>query len=193
MTSKTKTPKSRNLEKTKAKILSCAQKSFAERGYAQAGIREIAAQADVSSPLLLRYYGSKARLFEAALMDATQVSELFAIDKKEFGVQLARLLMDSSLDLKPPSILALSTGNDEARAIATKVTAEQVLQPLATWLGPPNGHTRALEIMMLGMGFVLFTRQFPLLGAIQGAENDLADWFAQSVQAIVDKETVGSE
>jgi hypothetical protein len=40
---------------------------------------------------------------------------------------------------------------------------------------------------MLAMGFVLFTRQFPLVRAGKGVDKKLAKWFAQTLQAIVDQ------
>jgi len=181
------TPKQRNAQQTKAKILAAAQQAFAEHGYSQSGIRDIAAIADVSSTLLLRYYGSKAALFEAALIDAMPLADLLAgTERGHFGEALAALFMNPDLDIKPPSLIALSTGDADARGIATRVTAEHIIVPLAKWLGPPDAQTRALEIVMLSMSFVLFSRQFPLIPKRRGADRKLAGWLAASVQAIVD-------
>lgn len=61
------TIKRRNPEKTKFKILAIAKQMFAEHGYAQTGLREIAKTADVAPSLIVNYFGTKAGLFEAAL------------------------------------------------------------------------------------------------------------------------------
>jgi AcrR family transcriptional regulator len=182
-----KKPKRRNAPRTKAKILTAAQKSFSEHGYAQVGIRDIATIADVSSPLLLRYFGSKAGLFEAALIDAMRMDALFELGRDHFGEHLTRLFLDPDLDIKPPSLVALSIGDADAREIATRVTEEHVLTPLAKWLGPPDARVRALEIILLSMGFVLYTRQLPLMSVTKGVDKKMAKWFAQTVQAIVDQ------
>ena len=187
MKAQTKTPKRRNALKTKATILAAAQQVFAEHGYAQTGIRDIAAIADISSPLLLRYFGSKAGLFEAALIDAMRVEELFQVDRRNFGEHLASLFMDAKRDIKPPSIIALSTGHADARDIATRVTEAHVIEPLAKRLGAPDARARALQIVSVAMGFVLCTRQFPLTPARKGIDKNLATWFAEAVQAIVDR------
>jgi len=187
MNSKTGTTKPRNAVKTKARILAAAQQVFSQQGYGEAGIREIAAVADTTSPMLLRYFGSKAGLFEAALIQAMQTRQLFEGDRAKFGEHLAVLFLDTSLDIKAPSLIALSTGHAAARDIATRVTRAQVVEPLAKWLGEPNGRTRALQIIMLAMGFVLFTRQFPLVPKRKGIDKKLAKWLAQTVQTIVDK------
>ncbi len=187
----TKPPvKRRNALKTKANILEAAQKAFAEHGYDQTGIRDIAALADISSPLLLRYFGSKAGLFEAALIDAMRLDDLFKSNTElplGLGRHLAQLFVDPNLELRPPSIITLSTGNKEARDIATRVTEEYILVPLAKRLGEPNGKARALEILILAMGFVLFTRQIPLAPKDKSDSEELINWFAESIQAIVDK------
>jgi AcrR family transcriptional regulator len=186
MKSPTKKRKHRNAPKTKAKILAAAQRAFSQHGYAQAGIRDIAAMAGISSPLLLRYFGSKAGLFEAALVDAMRVEELFEKRRDMFGEHLASLFLDAKLDIKPPSILALSTGDPGARDIATRVTQRHVIDPLSEWLGPPDARVRALEIVILALGFVLCTRQFRLTPRRKGVDRKLARWLAQSLQAIVD-------
>lgn len=180
-------PKRRNAPKTRAKILAAAQKAFSEHGYAGAGIRDIAALADVSSPLLLRYFGSKAGLFEAALIDAMSAEDVTRGRRESFGEHLAGLFVDMRLEITPPSMIALSTNDPDAREITTRVIEEHVLPPLVKWLGPPNARARALEITLLSTAFVLYRRQLPKLFAARGTERKMAEWFAQSVQAIVDE------
>ncbi|MFD6160707.1 TetR family transcriptional regulator [Nocardia sp. NPDC060256] len=54
---------------TSAAILAAAQELFAERGYARATVRDIAARAGVNQALLFRYFGNKDELFRAAIAD----------------------------------------------------------------------------------------------------------------------------
>jgi AcrR family transcriptional regulator len=183
----TKIPKRRNAPQTKAKILAAAQQAFAEHGYGQAGIRDIAALAGISSPLLLRYFGSKSGLFEAALIETMRVGTLFEGRRDRFGEHLIGLFLDATVNIQAPSILALSTGHPDARDITTRVTAEQVIEPLAKWLGPPDAQARALQIVMLAMGFVLCTRLYPMMPVRKGGDKKVVKWFAQTLQAIVDQ------
>ena len=187
MTNDQKPARRRDAEKTKARILAAAQQAFSAKGYAQTGIRDIAAMADVSSPLLLRYFGSKVGLFEAALMNAMQVERLLAADRAGFGRHLAGLLVDPEREIIPPSIIALSTGEEEIREIASNIISGQILQPLAAWLGPPQGDARALEIVMLALGFLMFVRHYPLANDVEGGLGTMQNWFAETVQAIVDR------
>lgn len=180
-------PKRRDAPRTRAKLLAAAQQSFSERGYSQSGIRDIAAQADVSSALLIRYFGSKAGLFEAALIDAMRMDELLQRGKEGFGQHLADLFLDADINITPPSMIALSTSDDDAREITTRVTEEHVITPFAKWLGAPDARARALEVMLLATGFVLYTRQLPALFSARGTDKKIAAWFAESVQAIIDR------
>lgn len=175
----------RDAPRTKAKILAAAQQAFAELGYARAGIREIAAIADVSSTLLLRYYGSKAGLFEAALIDAVSPGELFAAPRGRFGAHVAAMLSRTELDIKPPPMIAMAVGDAEAREIATRVALKHAVEPLAKWLGGADAKGRAIRITTLAVGFVMFTRQIPLGGA--RIDKKHAAWLADSLQALVDQ------
>jgi AcrR family transcriptional regulator len=57
-------------------ILDAAREAFAEKGYARATTREIAARADVAETLLFRRFGSKAQLFgEAVLLPMAEFLE----------------------------------------------------------------------------------------------------------------------
>lgn len=180
-------PRRRNAGQTRARILAAAQQAFSELGYAHAGIREISSIAGVSSTLLIRYFGSKAGLFEAALIEAMHMGELLRHGRDGFGEHLVRLLLDTELEITPPSMIALATHDPEAREITTRVIEEHLLPPVAAWLGAPDARARALQIMLLSTGFVQYTRQLPELFAARGAEKKLAKWFARSVQEIVDR------
>ena len=187
-----KLPKRRNADTPKASILSAAQEAFTLHGYPQTGIRDIATLADVSSPLLLRYFGSKAGLFEAALSEAMKSDTLFTIERSKFGRSLAQQLETPELEIRPPSMIALSIGDATARAIATEVPQHLSLEPLAAWLGGDNAKMRAKQIIILVVGFVLFTRQLPLLSPEElsspdGQENLLTTWLGDAIQAIVDQ------
>lgn len=178
--------KRRNAPQTKARILAAAQQAFAESGYSGAGIREIAAIAGISSPLLLRYFGSKAGLYEAALVDALQIERLLEGPREEFGLRFASVLADPGLDIKAPAMVAPATADADAREITTRAVARYVLDPLVEWLGPPDARVRAMAIMTVGGGYVLYGQQLPIMPLDDELRSQLSDWLARAVQAIVD-------
>lgn len=58
----------RSTEEIRARILSAAREVFAQRGFAGATTRQIAASADVAEPLIFNHFGNKAELFAAAVL-----------------------------------------------------------------------------------------------------------------------------
>lgn len=176
----------RDADATRARILEAAQRAFSETGYSHTGIREIAALAGTSSTLLLRYYGSKAGLFEAALRAAMPAAAALAGPREDLGASLARALLDPANAIRPPLMIALASGDPEAAEIAARVFEEQSILPTAEWLGEPDGRARALELAMLATGLVFYLRQLPL-GELSPAEQaHITNWFERAVRQVVE-------
>jgi AcrR family transcriptional regulator len=170
----------RNAAETKARILESAQILFAAQGYAQAGIREIARHAGVALSLVPQHFGSKAELFEAALLDAMAGSGALDGPRAELG----RSMIDYALNeenVRLPAMVVLSTGDPDAREITARVTREKIVPALAAYLGPPNADDRAMEITMISTGFLIYARQLPI-GAVGERTRER---FATMLQAIV--------
>jgi len=186
-------PHHRNALQTKANILAAAQMAFSERGYAQVGIRDIATMVGVSSPMVLRYFGSKAGIFEAAIVDAMRVKGLMTVNRRKFGEKLTHLIQNVDMDTKASSIVALSMADPEAQAIATRAITKHAIEPLAAWLGPPDGDLRALQIVVMGLGFAQCKRMFPTWPVTKGVENQLAEWYSKTLQTISDHSDVHAD
>lgn len=60
----------RKSDRTRAAILAAARRRFAADGYERATIRAIAADAYIDPSMVIRYFGSKDRLFDAAVAGA---------------------------------------------------------------------------------------------------------------------------
>ncbi|MFE8013971.1 TetR family transcriptional regulator [Streptomyces antibioticus] len=61
------TPVPRRSVRTRSAILEAARRRFAAQGFERTTIRAVAADAGIDPSLVMRYYGNKARLFDAAL------------------------------------------------------------------------------------------------------------------------------
>lgn len=175
----------RNPEATRARILQAAQELFAERGYARTGLRDIALRADVSSALPVSYFGTKAGLFEAALTAALDIERVTRGDKREFGRRLVTAVLDRSTPITAPAMIALSIGDAEAAAIARRVAREQMVAPVASWLGAPHARARAYLIMVISSSFVLFNRHI-LADENSAALGTATRWLERTVQGLVD-------
>lgn len=179
-------PRTRNAEATRARILDAAKQLFSTSGYSHTGIREIAARAGISAPLLLRYYGSKAGLFEAALDQAMVVDPLLAIAPEKFARHITAELLESAESVQPMLMIAMASGAPEAAEIAAQVFARRCIAPLAAAIGGTDGPVRALQISILSIGFVFFLRHLPLNGFGDSERRQVADWFARSLQGLRD-------
>jgi len=185
---KPKPIKRRNPVTTKARILAAAQKVFAERGYAQTGLRDIANEADVSSALPVTYFGTKAGLFEAALESAlnmTFTSDEAGDRRKNFGKDFMQTVCDRDRPMNIPAMIALSIGNDEATAITSQFAKDHIIKPIAKWLGPPRARERAYLIMMISTGFAIFNRHV-IVDESSAGSAAVETWLENSIQAIVD-------
>jgi AcrR family transcriptional regulator len=179
-------PRKRDAAATRGRILEAAQRAFSETGYSHTGIREVARMAGTSSTLVLRYFGSKAGLFEAALTAAMPVETVFAHPREALGRGLAEALLDPANAIRPPLMIALAAGDAEAAAIAARVFEARSVAPVAEWLGAPHGRARALEMAMLATGLVSYLRQLPLPAPSEAERQHIVAWFAAAIQAIVD-------
>lgn len=175
-------PRRRNPAKTQARILEAAFALFSSQGYAKTGIREVAEQAGVATSLVVRYFGTKATLFEESLVRALYAQGFFVRGKANFGEEMARLVI-SDEEARIPAMMVLAIADPESRAIAQKVTQQIVLRSLADWLGPPEAETRALAMLALMNGFTIQTRHLRT-GEVPP---ETVRWFARSLQAIVDE------
>ena len=176
-------PKRRNLELTRTRILEAAADTFTASGYAKAGLREIGERADVAPSLVSRYFGTKAALFEEALIHVLRANSVFTWQKAGFGEAMARMIPTRS-NTNTTVMLVLALADPEAKEIARRVSREHMIQPLADWLGPPNALERAMDMFSLMTGFVI---QMDGLYPAPIPGHSLR-WLAKSLQAIVDGE-----
>ena len=184
-------PKQRDSVRTKAAILAAAQKAFETRGYADVGIRDIAAAAGINSALVLRYFGSKELLFRAALTDALDVGPLIAGDKARFGKTVVGLFLDAPRQ-NPNSLpmMILATADPTARAVALELLHELVIQPIGEWLGGEDGEARAGRISMLCSGFFTYWTLLPVRAFANGIDPATRHWLEAALQAVVDRTDV---
>ncbi len=174
--------KRRNLEQTKTRILQAAADTFTAAGYAKAGLREIGERAGVAPSLVSRYFGSKAALFEAALIHVLRTNSVFTWQKDGFGEAMATLIPERS-NTNITVMLVLALADPEAKEIARRVSRKHMIQPLVDWLGPPHALERAMDLFSLMTGFVV---QMDGLYPAPIPEHSLR-WLASTLQAIVDE------
>ncbi|HEX7036864.1 MAG TPA: TetR family transcriptional regulator [Pseudomonadales bacterium] len=182
--------RSRDAERTAADILRAAQQVFSTRSYSEAGVREITALANVTPALVNRYFGSKEKLFEAALADALDVRYLTEGDRADFGRRLASLFIDGrggdEHGVNPLPMLVMATSDAGAREVALRLLNEQIMEPLVAWFGGPDAEDRAAQLVAVATGFFTFRLLLPLEPLAGDVSPAMRRWLAETLQAIVD-------
>lgn len=177
----------RNAKATQARILASAQRIFSELSYAQAGLRDIAADADVNVALVARYFGSKEKLFEAALETTIRKGLLWNQPREDFGKRVVRIFVeDADRTPNPLPMLVHASTDPVGQAVALRLIREQILRPTAEWIGGADGEGRAAKILAICAGFYMYRTLLPL-DAFKGAvDPGVRSWFEKSLQEIID-------
>jgi AcrR family transcriptional regulator len=177
----------RDADRTRAAILRAAQEAFSTRGYSAAGVREITAVAGVNLALVSRYFGSKEKLFEAALADLLDVSMLTDQPRERFGkAVLESFLIVGRAHINPLQMLALATADPGARAIADRLLRDLTIKPLAQWFDLPNAEERASRLVILASGFFMYRLLYPLEPLSGEMAPASRRWLENAFQSLVD-------
>jgi AcrR family transcriptional regulator len=119
----------RRSDVTRAAILRAARERFAADGYERATIRAIAADADIDPSMVMRYFGSKEKLFAAAAEFDLRLPELAELPPDRIGAALVGHFVDRwDGDETMTALLRAGTTNPAA--------AERMRQIFASQLAP---------------------------------------------------------
>jgi AcrR family transcriptional regulator len=136
-------------EATRRAILDAARTMFASRGYEQTTIRAVAAEAGIDASMVMRYFGSKARLFAAAATTSLQPPDLASVPARQRGEVLVRHFVDrwersSSGDTL---VLLLRTAvTDDAVAEQVQTNFNRLVAAPVAALGDPDAARRSALI-----------------------------------------------
>lgn len=136
---------------TREAIIAAAARQFADHGYDRASLRAIAAEAGVDQKLIAHYFGSKERLFVAAiglpLDPSALVPLLLAGDRESLAERLVELLVTV---LEQPEIRERMTGvvraaasHPEMARMLREFLTRGVFEPVASSLGTDEPLLRA--------------------------------------------------
>lgn len=136
---------------TRGRILEAARAAFADLGFEGATVRRIAARAGVDPALVHHYFGSKQRLFVAAMEFPVDVGATFAAlaagPRETIGERIVRTFVDvwDRPEVRP-TVLGLvrsATTDPVAAAMFRRLLAEGPLLALASAVEAPDAGLRA--------------------------------------------------
>jgi AcrR family transcriptional regulator len=182
------TLREQNSSRTKQAIMQAAQSLFATRGYAEAGVRDIAAEAGVNPALIARYYGSKLELFEAALELTLDVSAFTSMERERFGEAMASAFFDTAPDAAAViPMLVFAASDSQARTSALNLLRQKVILPLEAWFGAKEAADRAAQLMAVITGFYAYRLMLPLEPLMGEPTPAMRRWLAATLQEIADR------
>ncbi|MCY0934688.1 TetR family transcriptional regulator [Streptomyces sp. H34-S4] len=157
---------------TKAAILRAARERFAAQGYERTTIRAVAADARIDPSMVMRYFGNKERLFDAALTVDLRLPDLSAVPEGELAQVLVRHFVERwEGDPADDALLVLlrsAVTNEAAAARMREVFATQVAPALAAALGPERGPRVAglVSTHLLGLALTRYLLRLPAVAAL---------------------------
>jgi AcrR family transcriptional regulator len=136
---------------TRETILDAARRSFAVHGYDRATIRGIAARAGVDPALVHHYYGTKEKLFTAAVGFPVVPSDLLGRmrqrDPGDFGEALVRALLEiwdtGDNAGKIAALLRSALTNEAMMELLRQFVASAILSVIAAFAGGDDAGFRA--------------------------------------------------
>jgi len=135
---------------SRERILDAARRRFAERGYDQASIRQIAADAGVDPSLVHHFFDTKERLFMAAVQipfDPQRIPvALLEGPHEEAGLRVSRLFFtlweDPRSRLALLGVLRSAVIDSGAATMLRQLIVEQMLGPIVSRLDVPDAELR---------------------------------------------------
>lgn len=172
-------------------ILTAATSLFAERGYASTKIKDVAAAAGYSPALVMKIYGSKARLYSAAIPSAPPMDEEPNDDSSGgFGYWLVeRLVARREADETDPwAMLAVHVHEAPNPGAARAEIKERYVHGIARRIGDTSPDlVRSQLVVSLVLGLATGMRTLDLLGEDSLSSKDLIKQYGRLVQTIVDE------
>ena len=174
----------RSSEQTKALILAAARERFAADGYERATIRAIATDARIDPAMVMRYFGSKEKLFAVAAEFDLRLPDLTAIDREQVGAALVRHFLERwEADDALQALLRTAVTNEAVAERTRAIFAEQ-LAPLVVKLtgDPEQTPIRAALVgaQILGIALVRYILAFPPAQMMSGDET--VAWLGPTIQ-----------
>lgn len=161
---------------TRDRILQAAIRRFSRQSYEATGLRDIAADVGIDVAYVHRSFGSKERLFAAAVEASIEPERFFNGNVRDLAATLAQQVLARDLvlgtdDIGPLDIVIHSLSSPEASRVLREVVVTDFIQPFANKLGSSTATPAALTAaFLLGVGILRSVLEVaPLLEAERGS------------------------
>ncbi|MEE6175027.1 TetR/AcrR family transcriptional regulator [Mycobacterium sp. 050134] len=173
----------RSSDLTKAAILAAARERFGAVGFQGATIRAIAADAGVDPAMVMRYYGSKDKLFAAAADFDLRFPDVATMDPTQVGQTMVRHFLERWEGDEPLVILLRSSAtNTEAAQRMHGIFGTQLEPLVASVVGRGESAKRAglIASQILGMAWCRFVLKLPPV--VDMTRDEIVEWLGPTIQ-----------
>ncbi len=174
----------RRSDVTRAAILAAARERFASDGYERATIRAIAADANIDPAMVMRYYGSKEKLFAAAAEFDLRLPDLAGVVPDRLGEVLVGHFLDRwEGDETMTALLRAGVTNEAAAERMREIFAGQLaLAAAALCADPGEVPVRAGLVATQILGFALGRYVLRLPPVVAMPRDEVIRWLAPTIQ-----------
>ena len=171
----------RKSDRTRAAILAAARERFGTDGYERATIRAIAADAAIDPAMVMRYYGTKEKLFAAAAEFDVRLPDFGDVPTERLGEAMARHLLERwEADDTLRVLLRTAVTNEVAVERMQQVFAEQLAPTLRT-LAVDQPAVRAGLVASQALGFALCRYILELSPIVNLSHEDAVAWLGPTI------------
>lgn len=145
---------------TRERILEAAIRRFSRQSYEATGLRDIAADVGIDVAYVHRSFGSKERLFAAAVEASIQPERFLAGSPRDLAATLARQVLardivQGSDEIGPLDIVIHSLSSPEASRVLREVIVNDFINPLAGKLDSRTASPAAMiAALLVGVGIL---------------------------------------
>ncbi|MFF3666394.1 TetR/AcrR family transcriptional regulator [Microtetraspora malaysiensis] len=172
----------RSAAETRAAILVAARERFASDGYEKATIRAIAGDAGIDPAMVMRYFGSKEKLFATATDFDLRLPDFNGVPREEIGQAVVRHFLqrwraDDALQV----LLRTGVTNEAAAERLREVFGAQLAPMIASFAGDRASARAALVAsQVLGIALCRYILKFP--PAVAMSDDEVIEWLAPTIQ-----------
>ncbi|GAA1461625.1 TetR family transcriptional regulator [Williamsia maris] len=163
----------RNAPRTRAALVSAARKRFADDGFAATTVRAVAADAGVDAALVMRYFGSKRGLYEAATEVDLHLPDFTAVPRRRLGAVIVETFLNrwEGPEGEPLRVLLASAATEPTAAEQMRAIFAGQVRPAVTAAGAdPDVHIEVIASTLIGMAMMRYVLRVPDVVALGPAE-----------------------
>ncbi|MEU4171769.1 TetR family transcriptional regulator [Streptomyces sp. NPDC026665] len=177
-------PAPRRSDRTRAAILDAARRRFAAHGFERTTIRAVAADAGIDPSMVMRYFGSKARLFDAALDIDLNLPDLSATPADELAETVVRhFLRRWEHDGADDALLLLLRS-----AVTNGRAAQRMREIFAGQVAPSLGEAHAEKAGLIStqlLGLALTRQMLRIPGVARMTSEEVVAAYAPAIRSML--------